>query len=62
MSFCKLKNEKIMFIWSDNTTEKSMHLFPREMAYGYDIESDTPEIFLYSEIEMIRCDFLGNKI
>lgn len=60
MSFCKLKSGKVKFIWSDNIEEETMHLFPAELAYSYDIEWDIPDIFSYEEIEHLRCSILGD--
>ena len=60
MSFCKLKNEKVMYIWSDNIESETMDIFPKEMTYDYDLEYDIPERVKYSEIELFRCDYYGN--
>ena len=62
MSYCKLKNGKIKYIWSDNIEEETMNLFPAELSFTYDIEFDLPEIYQYGDIEHLRCDSFGDKV
>lgn len=58
-TYCRLKNGKIMIVYSDNVDEKTMHLFELDELDelgNYDAEFLTTEEYCYSEIEQVSRD------
>lgn len=52
-TYCKLKNGEIMIVWSDNTDEETMDLYPLSKKDTFDVEFDilTKVGVPYSDIE-----------
>jgi hypothetical protein len=49
--YCKNKAGKIFKVWSDNTEEETMNVYPVEEHF--DAESTNTLLFKYSEIEKV---------
>lgn len=50
-TYVKLKDGRIMIIWSDNTDEETMSLYPLSQKDDFDAEWDTLYTYPYSDIE-----------
>ena len=42
-TYCKLKNGDIMIVWSNNTDEETMDLYPLSKKDTFDVEFDSLE-------------------
>ncbi len=51
MTYAKLKDGRIMVVWSDNMGEDTMHLYNLDKRYIFDVEVDTSEVVSYADIE-----------
>lgn len=52
MTYAKLKDGRIMVVYSDNIGEETMHLYNLDKAYNFDVEVDTiDEVVDYKDIE-----------
>lgn len=52
MTYAKLKDGRIMVVYSDNIAEETMHLYNLDKRYIFDVEVDTiDEVVSYADIE-----------
>lgn len=61
MKYCKTKKGDIFKIWSDNTEEETMHVYPADE--NFDAESTITNVIAYSDIECVdsNLSILENK-
>jgi len=52
-TYVKLKDGRIVIIWSDNTEEETMHVYPVDMDPPFDIEVDSCEMVNYDDVVVI---------
>jgi hypothetical protein len=53
-TYAKLKDGRLMVIWSNNTEEETQHGYPADREFDWDCEWDTCEQWDYKDI--IRTD------
>lgn len=49
-TYCKLKDGREMVVWSDNTDEETMHVYPVQDLIRYDAEYQMYEEVKYSDV------------
>ena len=49
-TYVKLNDGRVMVVWSDNTDEKTMHGYPMDREFDWDVEWDTCEMWNYDDI------------
>lgn len=53
-TYCKLTDGRNMVVWSDNTDEETMHVFPVEDLAGFDAEHQNFTVVPYADV--VRTD------
>lgn len=52
-TYCKLKDGRVMIVWSDNTTEETMNLYPVADELTFEAEYDMTTEVDYSDIAVV---------
>jgi hypothetical protein len=53
-TYAKLKDGRLMVVWSENTDEETMHGYPAEREHDRDCECDTYDKWDYADV--VRTD------
>lgn len=49
-TYVKLKDDTIWILWSDNTEEETMHVYPLDKEDDFDVEYDMLKVVKYNEV------------